>query len=160
MAAPKGNQYWKARTKHGRDKVIKSPVVLADAIDEYFQWCIDNPLIQIDFRGKDLERIELPHPRVFKKEELARFVGLSEWRLLTDLVNDNKDFSQVIKEAETVIADQKYSYAVVGMFNATIVSRDLGLVDKKEVENIDVTNKLSDQELKDKIDAIQKKLNG
>lgn len=144
--APKGNQYWKARTKHGRDRVIQSPVVLADAIDEYFQWCIDNPLIEIDFRGKDLERIELPHPRVFKKEELARFVGLSQWRLLTDLINVNRDFSQIIKEAEKVIEDQKYSYAVVGMFNANIIARDLGLKDNSEITT--KTIPLSEEEIR------------
>ena len=134
MAAPKNNQYWKQRSKHGRDKIIKSAQFLADASDEYFQWCLDNPIIEIDYRGKDLVRIELPHPRVFKKQEFARFCGLSEWRLITDLMKDSKDFSQVITRIGEIIADQKYTYAVVGMFNATIVSRDLGLADKVQTD--------------------------
>ena len=133
MAAPKGNKYWKLRGKHGRDRIIEDPFLLSENIDEYFLWCLDNPIIQIDYRGKDLTEIELPLPRVFKKEELARFVGLSEWRLLEDLKKISKDFSQVIKETENIIADQKYTYAVVGIFNSNIVSRDLGLTDKTDL---------------------------
>ena len=151
MAAPKNNQYWKQRSKHGRNKIIKSHEFLAKASDEYFQWCIDNPIIQIDYRGKDLIKVELPHPRVFKKEEFARFCGLSEWRLITDLTKDSKDFSQVITRIEKVIADQKYTYAVVGMFNSTIVSRDLGLADKiKSDVKVEFSN-ISDYELDEKI---------
>lgn len=43
MAAPKGNQFWKLRSKHGRDKLFASPDLLWDAACEYFQWCDDNP---------------------------------------------------------------------------------------------------------------------
>jgi hypothetical protein len=108
-------------------------MLLSENIDEYFLWCVENPILETDFRGKDLIKISIPHPRVFKKEELARFIGLSEWRLVEDLRNVSKDFSQVIKETENIIADQKYTYAVVGMFNSNIVSRDLGLKDQTDV---------------------------
>lgn len=129
-----GNQFWKKRSKHGRDRIIQDPQTLADASDEYFQWCIDNPIMELDYRGKDLKPVELPHPRVFKKNELARFCGLSEWRLINDLKKVSEDFSQVIARIEGVIADQKYTYAVVGMFNHNIIARDLGLSDKKELD--------------------------
>lgn len=132
MGAPKGNQFWKKRSKHGRNRIIKDAKTLADASDEYFQWCIDNPIIEIDFRGKLLTRIELPHPRVFQKGELARFCHVSEWRLIDDLKELNKDFLQVITRIEGIIRDQKYTHAVVGMFNHNIVARDLGLADKHD----------------------------
>ena len=135
MGAEKGNEYWKRRSKHGRDRIIKSPEFLADASDEYFSWCLDNPIIEVDFRGKDLQRIELPHPRVFKKEEFARFCGVAQWRTLEELKQVEgleNDFSQVLTRIEGIIADQKYTYAVVGMFNSTIVARDLGLKDAKD----------------------------
>lgn len=133
MGAPKGNQYWKMRSKHGRDRIIDNPEILAEASDEYFQWCVDNPIIQIDYRGKELKKIELPHPRAFKKEEFARFCGLCEWDLINDLRKVSKDFSEVITRIEKTIADQKYTYAVVGMFNSLIVARDLGL--KEQTDN-------------------------
>lgn len=30
MGAPKGNQFWKLRSKHGRDKLFSSPEILND----------------------------------------------------------------------------------------------------------------------------------
>ena len=135
MGAPKGNQFWKKRSKHGRDKIITDPQCLADAADEYFQWCVDNPIIEIDFRGKDLSRVEIPHPRVFKKGEFSRFCHVAQWRTIEELRKDHDDFPQIITRIEGIIADQKYTYAVVGMFNSTIVSRDLGLTDKTETEH-------------------------
>ena len=44
MGAPKGNQFWKARAKHGRDKIFKTPDALWKAACEYFEWVDDNPL--------------------------------------------------------------------------------------------------------------------
>ncbi len=155
MAAPEGNKYWQKRSKHGRDRVIADPKMLSESSDEYFQWCLDNPVIEVDFRGKDLVRIEIPHPRAFKKEELARFCGLAQWRSIEELRPISHDFSQVITRIEGIIRDQKYTYAVVGMFNSNIVSRDLGLVDKKENAIID---KMSEEERDKRILELKAKL--
>lgn len=42
MAAPKGNQFWMLRSKHGRDKLFATPEALWEAACEYFQWCDEN----------------------------------------------------------------------------------------------------------------------
>jgi hypothetical protein len=131
--------------------------LLAENIDEYFQWCIDNPIYETKFMGSDIQMVQIPHPRVFKKEELARFVGLSEWRLVEDLKGVSNDFSQIIKEAEKIIADQKFTYATVGMFNPVIISRDLGLKDQSEIHTKDITPK-SEQELLEELEKLQKKI--
>jgi hypothetical protein len=134
MPAPEGNQFWKARSKHGRDRIIKDPETLVIAADEYFKWCIDNPIIEIDYKssGGGLVKVEIPHPRVFKKDEFARFCGCCDWRVIRDLHTVSEDFSRVVTHIEGVIADQKYTYATVGMFNPSIIARDLGLADKQE----------------------------
>ena len=128
-----GNQFWRKRSKHGRDAIIESPGQLAEAADEYFMECEENPIVEQDFRGAKTAEVQLTHPKVFLKGEFARFCGLSEWRLIDDLKQKSNDFSQVITRIEGIIRDQKYSYAVCGMFSATIVSRDLGLTDKKDL---------------------------
>jgi len=46
MVAPTGNEFWKLRTKHGRDKIFSTPEILWDAACEYFQWVEDNPLYE------------------------------------------------------------------------------------------------------------------
>ena len=129
-----GNQYWKKRSKHGRDRVIKSPEVLADAADEYFQFCIDNPIIVVDYKGKDATKVEMEIPKVFQKNELARFCHLSCWKYINDLKDLSVDFSQVVTHIEGCIADQKFQYGIANIFNSNIVARDLGLRDKQEID--------------------------
>jgi hypothetical protein len=63
MGAPKGNQFWKLRSKHGRDTLFESPEKMWEAACEYFQWCDDNPLLEIDFRGKDATQVTIPKMR-------------------------------------------------------------------------------------------------
>ena len=60
MSAPKGNEFWKLRSKHGRDKIFSDPNMLWEAACEYFQWCQDNPLMELDFRGKDAVPVNIP----------------------------------------------------------------------------------------------------
>lgn len=146
MAAPKRNQYWKLRSKHGRDRIIQDPEILNKAADEYFQWCIDNPIIEIDYRGKDLVKVELPHPQVFQKGGLARWCGLADWRGIEDLKRVSKDFLKVVTRIEGIIRDQKFKYASVNMFNSNIVARDLGLSDKIKNENTNLNANIEDAE--------------
>jgi hypothetical protein len=53
MAAPKGNQFWKLRSKHGRDKLFASPELLLESACEYFQWCDENPWLSIETTTSD-----------------------------------------------------------------------------------------------------------
>ena len=43
MAAPLGNQFWKLRSKHGRDYLFATPEALWEAACEYFNWCDGHP---------------------------------------------------------------------------------------------------------------------
>jgi hypothetical protein len=45
---------------------------------------------------------------------------------------EHEGFSWIITRIEEIIRTLKYEGAVVGAFNANIISRDLGLADKKE----------------------------
>lgn len=155
-----GNQFWRKRSKHGRDTIIESPEKLAEAADEYFQMCEDNPIIEQDFRGARTAEVKLAHPKAFLKGELARFCHLAEWKSINQLKEKSNDYFQVITRIEGIIRDQKYSYAVCGMFSATIVSRDLGLIDKKDVtskgKNINDISGLTTEELIKRAEATKK----
>lgn len=37
-----GNQFWKLRSKHGRDTLFSTPEKLWEAACEYFEWATDN----------------------------------------------------------------------------------------------------------------------
>ena len=139
MPAPKQNQFWKLRSKHGRDKLFTTPELLWEAACEYFQWCEANPLIEVDFRGKDAKKVQLPKMRSFTLHQLCIYLDVSTSYLRdfkaglkdTDL---DKDFSSVITRIEEVIYSQKFVGAAAGFLNPNIIARDLGLR-----ENMNVT---------------------
>lgn len=137
MSAPTGNQFWKQRSKHGRDKLFETPIHLWEAACEYFEWCEENPLIEIDYRGKDLEKIELPKMRAFTWQGLEIFLDINR---LKDYKSNAayKDFHPVIEQIDKIIYNQKFSGAAAGFLNANIIARDLGLADKQDVK-ADVT---------------------
>lgn len=133
MPAPKKNQFWLLRAKHGRDRIIEDPQALSDSADEYFNFCIENPLEVEDYRGNPPKLVKIKKPRVFQKEALAVFCGVSCWRTINDLKDTSKDFLQVITRIENIIKTQKFEYAAIGEFNANIIARDLGLKDSSDV---------------------------
>lgn len=134
MAAPEGNQFWKLRSKHGRDKLFESPELLWEAAQEYFEWCEENPLIEIDFKGKDADRVELPKMRAFTWDGLELYLDI--YSLRDYKTNpEYKDFSQVITRVEKIIRDQKFTGAAAGFLNPNIIARDLGLTDKIDQKN-------------------------
>lgn len=141
MAAPKGNEFWKLRSKHGRDKLFATPDLLWDAACEYFQWCNDNPLIEIDYRGSKMERIELPKMRAFTLEGLCFYLDANKgyFNDFDDALKNktdklSKDFSTVITRIREVVYRQKFEGASAGFLNANIIARDLGLSDKSQVQ--------------------------
>lgn len=136
MAAPEGNQFWKLRSKHGRNKLFESPDLLWEAACEYFEWCDENPLMEVDFKGKDADRVELPKMRAFTLHGLCRYLDCNT-EYFRNFKNQERvnaeDFSSVITRIEEIIYDQKFTGAAAGFLNPNIIARDLGLSDKQQV---------------------------
>lgn len=131
MSAPVGNSFWKLRSKHGRDKLFSSPDILWIAATEYFEWCDQHPLLEIDFKGKDADRVELPKMRAYTMQGLCLYLDCN-----TDYLRQFKiahqEFSWVITRIEEVMYNQKFTGAAAGFLNPNIIARDLGLQDKIE----------------------------
>jgi hypothetical protein len=137
MAAPIGNRFWELRSKHGRDKLFQSPKLLWDAACEYFEWCEDNPLIEIDFKGKDADQVELPKMRAFTMQGLCLYLncGTAYFRnFKNEKRAQGQGFKSVIAKIEETIYTQKFTGAAAGFLNANIIARDLGLTDKQELD--------------------------
>ena len=134
MAATLGNQFWKARTKHGRDKLFASPEALWEACCEYFQWVEDNPLIEMKpfaYQGVVIQE-PVPKMRAMTIDGLCFFLDIDvktwhNWR-------NQEDFFQVVQKAENVIRSQKFAGAAADLLNANIIARDLGLRDNVSQE--------------------------
>jgi hypothetical protein len=142
MAAPKGNEFWKQRYKHGRDKIFENPELLDEAANEYFQWCFENPLIEKDFVGKDATEVEKPKMRAFTWSGLELFVGIYSLR---DYRNnpEYKGFSQILSRIERIIFTQKFEGAAAGLLNQNIIARDLKLYDSDPAQPTNLTVTIS-----------------
>lgn len=159
MAAPNGNQFWKLRSKHGRDILFATPDLLWEAACEYFEWCDENKLIEIDFRGKDADKVELPHMRPYTIHGLCLYLdcGTAYFRNFTP---PNEDFKSIITRIVETIYNQKFEGAAAGFLNANIIARDLGLSEKTELsaeikKDADFSN-LSDEDLLNLATVMQK----
>lgn len=141
MAAPEGNQFWKLRSKHGRDKLFASPELLWEAACEYFEWCEENPLMESkpmvvsmgSNQGSSVEMTEIPKMRAFTLHGLCLYLSCSTsyFRAFRSTIKEqDKDFLTVIDEIEQTIYDQKFTGAASGFLNPNIIARDLGLTDK------------------------------
>lgn len=140
MGAPKGNEFWKLRSKHGRGKLFSSPDEMWIAACEYFEWCTSNPWEKtettIRVNGKDIKTT--PTERPFTMEGLCRYLNcntkyFNEFK--KNLKENEKDFSDIVTRIEETVYQQKYEGAAVGAFNPSIIARDLKLTDKIETEH-------------------------
>lgn len=138
MGAPKGNQFWKLRSKHGRDKLFTSPEMLWKAACEYFQWCDENPWVKNEaVKSGDLAGtiMKVPTSRPYTLTALCLYLGCNT-KYFSDfeasLKESEKDFSEVVTRIRETIYSQKFEGAAIGAFNANIIARDLGLSDKQE----------------------------
>ncbi|MDW9547721.1 DNA-packaging protein [Sinorhizobium meliloti] len=137
MSAPLGNQFWKARSSHGRKPIFANPEDLWTACVEYFEWVEANPLHETKafaFQGV-VTKETLPKMRAMTIDGLCLFldIGIQTW-------HDYKgrdDFSEVTSRAENVIRSQKFAGAAADLLNANIIARDLGLADKAELTGKD-----------------------
>lgn len=133
MAAPKGNQFWKARSSHGRKPIFASPDDLWEACTEYFQWVEDNPLWEdkvTSFQGVNTHE-PLAKMRAMTISGLCIFLDVT--RSTWDEYRKREGFSDIVTQVEEIIRDQKFSGAAADLLNANIIARDLGLADKSEL---------------------------
>lgn len=138
MAAPVGNDYWRLRTKDGRDKIYGTPEELADAANEYFEWIEENPLVEVDFRGKDSNQVRLPRMRSMTMSGLCNFLDIAMSTFQE--YEKRKGFTAITTRIRQIIETQQFEGAAAGFLNPNIIARKLGLSEKTEgtVTNLNV----------------------
>lgn len=134
MSAPLGNQFWKARSKHGRDRLFESADALWEACCEYFEWVEANPLYEMKafaYQGVVVQE-PVAKMRAMTIGGLCIFLDIDEvtWRRWREV----EDFCTVVSRAEQIIYQQKFTGAAADLLNPNIIARDLGLADKQEVK--------------------------
>lgn len=143
MAAPAGNRFWEQRSKHGRDKIFSNADMLWKESVRYFTWCEENPLIEIDYRGKDATMVELPKVRAFTLKGLCMFLHVNE-DFMHQFRNtcagrsdpESQDFSRIISNIFDTIFMQKFTAAAAGFLKENLIARETGLAEKSQVHQI------------------------
>lgn len=132
MGAPTENQFYKLRKDFGGDgRKLSIEQVLTKA-QEYIDYCRNEPLKETDFRGKDAIKVTVPKMRAMHIKGLCHWLGIThttwiEWK-------KDKKYSKVIAHVEQVMYAYKFEGAAAGFLNPNIIARDLGLVEKKEID--------------------------
>jgi hypothetical protein len=136
MSAPLKNQFWKLRSKHGRDVIFKTPEALWQAACEYFEATDERKWTKKDWVGKDATLVTRETDTPYTLRGLCIFLDVNSgyW---SEFKATNRakelDFTEIITRIEDVIYNQKFEGASVGAFNASIIARDLGLKEQTDI---------------------------
>lgn len=134
MSAPKGNQFWKARSTHGKAPIFKTPDDLWEACAEYFDWVEEHPLWEskaFAYQG-EVTVAEVPKMRAMTISGLCIFLDIG--RRTWDEYRAREDYMPVVTRVEEIISAQKFEGAAADLLNSNIIARDLGLRDKQDVD--------------------------
>lgn len=124
---------------NGRKPKFESPDILESACNEYFQWVDDNPLMVFElvkYQGS-ATKASVPKMRAMTIAGLFNFLDISASTWGT--YSKKPDFLNIIERVESIIYQQKFEGAAADMFNANIISRELGLTDKKQMQKTNVS---------------------
>lgn len=134
MSAPKGNQFWRARSTHGKAPIFKTPDDLWDACAQYFDWVEENPLWEskaFAYQG-EVTLTDVPKMRAMTISGLCIFLDIA--RRTWDDYRGREDYMPVVTRVEEIISAQKFEGAAADLLNSNIIARDLGLRDKQDVD--------------------------
>jgi hypothetical protein len=137
MSAPKGNEFWKARSTHGRKPIFPDAETLWEACVEYFEWVEANPLYEDSVQSYqgNVKHEPLAKMRAMTVTGLCTFLDISLQAWTEYRTRDG--FGDVTTRVDQIIRDQKFSGAAAGLLNANIIARDLGLTEKSELTGKD-----------------------
>jgi hypothetical protein len=130
-----GNDFWKYCSSYGRNPIFETPEQLLDACQQYFEWVYANPFIEEIVAGVSYGEV-VTHDKC--KMQAMTITGVCIFLSISMVTwwdyknNKGSDFTKVCAYVEQVVYQQKLTGAAAGFFNANIIARELGLVDKKD----------------------------
>ena len=134
MPAPKGNKF--AVGNKGTEKKF-TPHQWSDIIEEYFNFCDNNPL----FKNESLksgdragEIIRIPAARPYLIEGLCNYANIHPQTFYNYLEKEGyEDYFEITARARNRIYQQNIEFGYVGAYDSNLVARKLGLAEKKEL---------------------------
>lgn len=144
---PMGNQYWKLRGTSGRSKLFESPAFFLELALGYFGWVDNNPWkIKTALKSGDSAGtvMDVPTQRPYTIAGLCIHLGITTQTFRNYEKNSAyEEFFAVFRFIKDLISNNQLEGAVVGAYNANIIARTLGLVDKQDIK-AEITPKKED----------------
>ena len=134
-------ELWEVMKGPGQPPTFSSPQEMWDRAVEYFKWCGQHQLIEEKigfFQGEPTSGF-VGHKRPMTVSGLCIFLNID--RTTWYNYKKNPEYFNITTAIDETMFEQKFAGAAVGLFNANIIARDLGLTDKQEVkmDNAQVT---------------------
>jgi len=142
-----GNQFWRnvPIEKLGRPSKYKTPDELWNDVRDYFDHCDKNPVTveeeKSSMHGVAVTSNDLRIPYTWE----GMFVFLSVCNL--DHYKTKNEFSAILTHIENIIRNQKFVGASIGIFNHSIIARDLGLMESSKMDITTGGEKINRQDL-------------
>lgn len=123
-----------------KHKYIETPEKLWELFTQFVEHESNNPMYKVEYVGKDGERVNTPLqvPITFEAFECY----LADKEIINDLGNYSSNLNGAYDEYLPIITRirnncfaQNFKGASVGLFNANIIARKLGLSDKREIDD-------------------------
>lgn len=145
------------RNRIGRTQpIFKNSEDLLRAALAYFDYVMDTPIISIKpmASGGGIDLVEVPLRKAFTIQGLCVHAGITRmsWYNWRNTKGDQyrPDLAEAIASIEDLMQDDSLTGSQAGIYNANIVSRLLGLIDKSEIKqeivDKDVTEDMIDSE--------------
>ena len=139
-----------------------TPKQLAEKFQEYVWWC-ENNVIEIEEKKsgsigmtQSCETKKITKQRLISVHGFLVYIGKSKrwWSQLSEGKQGDK-FSNLKESITEYCEDYQKEMAASGLFNAKIISRLLGLADKKELIGQSINIIVNSQEEKEKIERMK-----
>ena len=156
MAAHKENQFWKLVKTPGRKPLYSDPQKLWDDCLKYVQWCADNPLEEerVFHNSGKITKTSIRKMRAMTQEGLCLYLGMT--RETWTQYSRKEGFSDIVKAVNDLLYVEKFSGAAADLLNSNIISRELGLKDRHQIETQnDDLSQLTDDELHERIKRLE-----
>ena len=140
MAAPKGNNYWQFRNKHGNDFKYTPEDFWSEAV-KYFDWIsksVWNKKEAIKSGELAGTLIDIPTQTPMSIQSFCLFADISDETFANYISNEGnyKDFFGIATRIKGIIESNQFEGATVGAYNPNIIARKLGLVDKTDISSM------------------------
>lgn len=142
----------------GKPKAIKTPEKMWELFEQFREWIEDNPLVYQEHTTTP----KGPITKTIEHQRALTWQAFDSWLLNKGIASDTRAYRQnrdgayseyraVCTRINNEMYSQKFEGAASGIYNANIIARDLGLVDKKDltVKEKEPTREELEKELND-----------